>query len=320
MNGMTIHRGTNENGRAPAVIAVDWSGAIHAVRKKLWLAEVRAGKLARLECGRDRAELVAHVIECARSDRELVVGLDFAFSFPEWFMLARGVREARGMWELASVRGEEWLAECAFPFWGKKGKRKPASDDAPTLFRRTEGERLPVRGIAPKSVFQIGGAGAVGTGSLRGMPWLRELADAGFAIWPFDDARLPLALEIYPRFLTGRVTKSSARARELYLAQGFGAENRTLLARAAASEDAFDAAVSALVMSRHADAIARLRADDDATCRLEGRIWTPIEDPLFPARGVGDRSLPSRGVGDDSPLPSRAHRDEAGSSPSAGTP
>jgi hypothetical protein len=281
---MAIARESFEANRARTILAVDWSGAIRGVRRKLWLAEVRAGRLARLECGRDRAELAAHVIECARSDRELVVGLDFAFSFPEWFMLARGVREARGMWELAAVHGEEWLAECAFPFWGRKGKRKPSSDDAPTQFRRTEGERMPVRGIAPKSVFQVGGAGAVGTGSLRGMPWLRDLADAGFAIWPFDDARLPLALEIYPRFLTGRVTKSSARARELYLAQRFGAEDRALLACAAASEDAFDAAVSALVMSRHADAIARLRADDDATYRVEGRIWTPLEDPLFEHR------------------------------------
>jgi hypothetical protein len=267
--------------RAPTILAVDWSGAIRGVRRKLWLAEVREGRLARLECGRDRAELVAHFIECARADRDLVVGLDFAFSFPEWFVLARGVGAARGMWELAAVHGEEWLADCAFPFWGRKGKRKPSSDDTPTPFRRTEGERLPVRGIAPKSVFQIGGAGAVGTGSLRGMPWLRDLADAGFAIWPFDDARLPLALEIYPRFLTGRVTKSSARARELFLAQRFGAEDRALLACASASEDAFDAAVSALVMSRHAAAIARLRADDDATYRVEGRIWTPLEDPLF---------------------------------------
>ena len=43
-----------------------------------------------------------------------------------------------------------------------------------------------VRGIAPKSVFQIGGAGSVGTASLRGMPVLQRLREAGFAVWPFD--------------------------------------------------------------------------------------------------------------------------------------
>src|SRR5207249_2347049 len=103
-----------------------------------------------------------------------------------------------------------------------------------------------------KSVFQIAGAGAVGTGSLRGMPALLDLRAAGFAIWPFDPPRLPMAVEIYPRWLTGRVNKSSPIARALYLATRFGEENRALLRTAASSEDAFDAAVSALRMARAA--------------------------------------------------------------------
>ena len=32
-----------------------------------------------------------------------------------------------------------------------------------------------MRGITPKSPFQIGGSGSVGTGSLRAMPWLLAL-------------------------------------------------------------------------------------------------------------------------------------------------
>ena len=38
--------------------------------------------------------------------------------------------------------------------------------------------------VRPKSTFQIGGAGAVGTGSLRGMPHLLTLREAGCAVWP----------------------------------------------------------------------------------------------------------------------------------------
>ena len=268
-------------------IAVDWSGAVRGVRKKLWLAEARDGKLVRVECGRDREELIAHLVDVARDDRALVVGFDFAFSFPEWFLRWRGIGDARGLWSLAARRGEEWLAECAYPFWGKKAKRKPSSDATPSLYRRTESEHLPVRGVAPKSVFQIGGAGAVGTGSVRGMPWLARLQDEGFAIWPFDDAQLasgesmaPLALEIYPRFFTGGVVKSRSIARELYLATHHGDQDRALLELAACSEDAFDAAVSALAMHAHASSIARLRAERDATFRLEGRIWRPLEDPF----------------------------------------
>jgi hypothetical protein len=211
-----------------------------------------------------------------------VVGLDFAFSFPEWFLGWSGVSSARGLWSLAARHGDQWLAECAYPFWGKKGKRKPAAGATPSLYRRTESEQLPVRGIAPKSVFQIGGAGAVGTGSLRGMPCLSRLSDEGFAIWPFDAPRLPLALEIYPRFLTGPVTKSNAVARNLYLAQRCADQDRALLRLAAAGEDAFDAAVSVLSLCANADAIVRLPEEIEETYRLEGRIWRPLEDPLFP--------------------------------------
>ena len=267
---------------SPTFVAVDWSGAVRGVRKKLWLAEARDGRLVRLECGRDRDEVVGHLLGFAKHGRELVVGLDFAFSFPEWFLRWRGVAEARGLWSLAARHGEEWLSECAYPFWGKKGKRKPTPGQTPSLFRRMESEHLPVRGIAPKSVFQIGGAGAVGTGSLRGMPSLTRMQDEGFAIWPFDAARLPLVFEIYPRLLTGRVTKSSAVARRLYLAQRFADQDRSLLRVAAAGEDAFDAAISALAMCASADSIARLPVESDETYRLEGRIWRALEDPLFP--------------------------------------
>ena len=46
---------------------------------------------------------------------------------------------------------------------------------------------------------------------------LRELQDAGFSVWPFDPPRLPLVVEIYPRWLTGPVNdvpgSSAGRAR-----------------------------------------------------------------------------------------------------------
>ena len=67
------------------VIAVDWSGAKSRARSKIWLAEVRDGHLTRLESGRDRRDTVAYVISDASADPDVVIGLDFAFSFPHWF-------------------------------------------------------------------------------------------------------------------------------------------------------------------------------------------------------------------------------------------
>ncbi len=146
--------------------------------------------------------------------RAMVVGRDCAFSFPRWFLDARGLGGGVELWEHAEMHGEEWLARCEAPFWGRPGRRRPAM---PAQFRRTDEDVPTLGGIRPKSPFQVGGAGSVGTGSIRGMPILRRLREGGFAIWPFDAPGASMVLEIYPRLLTGVVHKSSAVARAQYL-------------------------------------------------------------------------------------------------------
>jgi hypothetical protein len=167
------------------------------------------------------------------------------------------------VWAAVAERGEELLREP--PFWGRNGPRPALAGDA---LRQTERQV----GTA-KSVFQVGGAGAVGTGSIRGMPWLLAL---GFTVWPFDEPGWPRVVEIYPRALVrGRVNKSRWSARHAYLLERFPEQPEPLLERAAGSEDAFDAAVSALVMAEHEDALAELRRPEDPVVVLEGAIWRP---------------------------------------------
>jgi hypothetical protein len=250
----------------------------------MWLAEARDRSLARLERGRDRDRLVDHLLDLAARESALVVGLDFAFSFPAWFLRTIGVASAPEAWDLAAREGESWLERCDPPLWGRPGKPRPPLARGRSPFRRTEGERLPIRGVAPKSVFQIGGDGSVGTGSIRGMPALLRLRAAGFAIWPFDPPRFPMALEIYPRWLTGRVQKRSAVSRRLHLAVHAGREDRALVEIAASNEDAFDAAASAIEMARHAASFARLEPATEREHRLEGRIWNPGPLGKDPAR------------------------------------
>ncbi len=265
-----------------ACIAVDWSGSMSEARSRMWLAEARGGRVVRVECGRNRVEVVRHLIECARREPRLVIGLDFAFSFPRWFVEQLGARSGREVWEAVARSGEDWLERCPPPFWGQPCKPRPARVEGRSDWRSTELSNLPVAGCRPKSVFQIGGAGSVGTGSLRGMPLLCELQDAGISVWPFDPARLPLAVEIYPRYLTGAVIKSSAAARSLYLQSRYARECRAVLDRAASSEDAFDAAVSAACMQRFARDFVRIaRGRPNALDRTEGRIWRPLRDPQF---------------------------------------
>ena len=256
------------------VIAIDWSGAKTGAQSKIWLAEVRDRSLTRLESGRDRREVVAHVIADAATDPDVVVGLDFAFSFPRWFAEEQGAPPIEELWNRVAEKGEEWLGSCPDPFWGRAGRPKP---DLPEHFRLTEQRAPKLKGSSPKSVFQIAGAGAVGTGSIRGMPHLAAVRKAGFSIWPFHEVQTPLVIEIYPRLLTGPVNKSDFDERQAYLARGCPEIDDALACKAASSEDAFDAAVSAVVMSRHVDKISALTKSQDPTKLIEGRIWWPEE-------------------------------------------
>src|SRR5580693_2793835 len=100
-------------------VAVDWSGAKAGSRSRLWLAHVRDGHLVALRNGRSRDEVVQDLVDVRHEcPGGLVVGLDFAFSFPAWFLRERGHCSVGELWEAARTEGEQWLADCNPPFWG----------------------------------------------------------------------------------------------------------------------------------------------------------------------------------------------------------
>ena len=255
------------------VVAVDWSGRVKGERRHIWLAEVREGRLTRLERGLTREQVVGELVEMASQREPMVVGLDFAFPLPAWFVKQQGCASGPELWAkmVDEDLGEQWLAACESPFWGHDGTKQPFGHEQ---FRATEKATAAVGGIRPKSVFQINGGGSVGTGSLRGMPCLHALATAGVAIWPFVRSGQATAVEIYPRILTGSVIKKDGQERRRYLVRWPDLQ-LDLREKAAGSEDAFDAAVSALVMWAHRDELASLRSPVGETDRLEGAIWAP---------------------------------------------
>jgi hypothetical protein len=250
------------------ILAIDWSGRAKGAAEHIWLAEVRDGRLVDLWNGAEREQMAADLRDRGEAERKTVVGLDFAFSFPRWWCRESGWSSVDEVWRTASEHGEEWLSACPFPFWGRPQVKNPHIGSQ--LYRRTDTE---TPGSA-KSVFQVGGAGAVGTGSIRGMPVLAELAESGFSIWPFA-AGWPLVVEIYPRALTGPVDRGRWKQRHGYLQARFADQDQALIERAAGSEDAFDAAVSALVMARHASSLEELHAARHPDYLIEGRIWRP---------------------------------------------
>ncbi|HLM49039.1 MAG TPA: hypothetical protein VK279_00715 [Solirubrobacteraceae bacterium] len=234
----------------------------------------------------------------AEADRDpnLVVGLDFAFSLPGWYLRERHLT-SRGLWSAMAAESltpsmsrlglSAWMNQPEPPFW-TIGKADPLAGRQE--FRQTE---LDVRapGSQPKSVFQLVGGGQVGRMSLYGMQALHRLALAGFRIWPFDAPGLPLVVEIFPRLLTGAVVKTSPSARAEYLtAFELSPELRE---RAATSDDAFDAAISAVVMSRAAAEFTAL-AEEPAYMR-EGKIWQSSVRQAATARPAAPRLAPSAG-------------------------
>ena len=107
------------------------------------------------------------------------------------------------------------------------------------------------------------------------MPVLDALRASGARVWPFTNHGWPLVLEIYPRLFTGPVHKSDPLGREALLASRYPTLRDDLRRAAVASQDAFDAAVSALEMVRYATELQRLPVEVDETMKLEGRIWHP---------------------------------------------
>ncbi|MFO7861518.1 MAG: DUF429 domain-containing protein [Desulfosalsimonas sp.] len=251
-------------------VAVDWSGAKNPANK-IWLAGADQGSLTRLEPMRSREEAINEVIGHLCSRKKTVAGLDFGFSLPAWFFRQNALSNVSELWALAERHGEKWLSQCCRPFWGRPGKTKPPLE---AHFRRTEEQCRRTLGVSPKSVFQIGGAGAVGTGSIRGMPFLRRIREQGVGVWPFDTCGLPLVVEIYPRIMTGPVVKRSGQSRADYLAAHWPDLPPKPASHAIHSEDAFDAAVSALIMDAHFPEFENLPPVDHIA-RLEGEIWVP---------------------------------------------
>ncbi len=281
-------------------IAVDWSGSTASNRGRRGARAVD-GRLVELTGPLSRDAALAWITACARSaEGPLAVGLDFAFSFPSWFLDEKGYRSPRELWEAVAREGEEWLARCEPPFWGRPGRRRP---ELPAHFRATEASLPAIAGSRPKSPFQIGGAGSVGTASIRGMPLLPHLSAAGLSIWPFDEPGAAVVVEIWPRLLTGPVVKRDRTARSAYLAARLGAVlDRAVLGRLAESEDAFDAGVSAVVMSRHDELAAPARPAHPDSGR-EGAIWVP-PDAATKAAGTLALSAPQ----ESKPSPIRSSR------------
>ena len=274
-------------------VAVDWSGSENENDQlaHIWVAEAVENNLVRLRNGLTRDEVIAWLIEVTIRRGTVVIGFDFAFSFPLWYLQSRNLHGVRDLWDLAKSEGEEWLGGHLWPFWGREGPYRKRPDDLaePCRFRQTDIDHA---AFQPKSVFQIYGAGAVGTGTIRGLTALTQLEAASAAIWPFNNATPGGAtvVEIYPRLFygTGVVNNGSTRGRNSrtnFLQASYPHLEQHWKDIMIGSPDAFDAGVSALVMSKYGGELCGLQRATQPTYPDEGEIWSPPHK-LNPRTGI----------------------------------
>ncbi|ROU02809.1 molybdopterin guanine dinucleotide synthesis [Histidinibacterium lentulum] len=214
---------------------VDWSGGNDrgAAPKAdaIWIATSRPGE-APLYCrnrGQAEAWLLARIEETLARGRRLLIGFDFPFGYPSGFAAAiTGRPDPLALWSWLADRIEDAPgANNRFdvaammnrrlpglgPFWGNALKR-----DIPDLPRRGNARsfrwhrpRRAAEDRAPGAfeVWQLAGAGAVGSQALMGLPvlWrLRAAFPGRIAAWPFDPLDLPVAfVEIWPSLVSSAI-------------------------------------------------------------------------------------------------------------------
>jgi Protein of unknown function (DUF429) len=233
-----------------------------------------------LRGGRDREEAVASLLRALAAEPATVVGLDFAFSWPRWYLDARGLATAEEAWAHAAALAGRPARRLPPPFWGA-GVRPLAEAGLEGRERLRLTEATPdALAAGARSTFHAGGAGTVGLQSIRGMPFLATLRRAGAAIWPFDSPgrAAPLVVEVFPRMIARRLARPRGARGAAFRARVVAALPPTALAgvpaardRVLANQDAFDAAVSAIALSRHPGA--GLTAPAGEPVRREGWIW-----------------------------------------------
>jgi precorrin-8X/cobalt-precorrin-8 methylmutase len=198
------------------VVIVDWSAS--AVPKRgadsIWVAALDAATGAcSLENLRTRALAEARLLALASSPGRSLVGFDFPFGYPmgfagqlglegtpwaaTWALLAEMVHDDEHNHNNRFAVAAELNRRLGSPhFWGVPSAREaewlPVRRPAEALARwRLAEQRLRDGGLRPFSVWQLLGAGSVGSQALTGIPVVHRLRHHPLlrdrsAVWPFE--------------------------------------------------------------------------------------------------------------------------------------
>jgi hypothetical protein len=247
-------------------VGIDWSG--NGARRqrglKIALAEPGCSAPELTECpddlrGRwsrqDAAQWIADVVKTKR----VLIGLDFAFGFPD-------VRDVVGNllldWDYVEKICHNEANYYGRPFFERSDNRHACLTNSRwfqgTTFkagrlRATEQAAASVVGATPQTVFNAVGSAQVGPSSISGMRMLLALkAEVGnhLAIWPFDEPsnQKSTLVEIFPRYFALSKKLNPALRDHCNLNKALIAFKSEAVSDAPRSEDEGDALLSAAAL------------------------------------------------------------------------
>ncbi|WP_342078033.1 gephyrin-like molybdotransferase Glp [Yoonia sp. SS1-5] len=213
-------------------LIVDWSGGndrgLAPKKDAIWAGVARKGKAEEPVYLRNRqvAEewITAFLSDERKAKRRVMAGFDFAFGYPAGFgKVLTGSDDPFAIWDWFADRVEDSpkannrfdlageinaMFPGAGPFWGnglkrdiKRLPRKGNSRRGHGMPEKRAAEEM-AKGAFP--VWQLAGAGAVGSQVIMGLPMLSRLRKAFDAfVWPFEPLSGDIALvEVWPSLLS----------------------------------------------------------------------------------------------------------------------
>ena len=234
--GLLRSAGLGNTASFDRVMIVDWSGRAarspsRESKDSIWIGMSEAGRDLPPAYFRTRSEAEAWIADRLFEGGKQLVGFDFPMGYPKGF-----ARRLTGRDDAISLH--RWLAERisdridnsnnrfeiaeainrhlggAGPFWGcPKGWPGPNLPFRKTVdyaaLRLSEKRRVERENPPAKAVWQLMGAGSVGSQALLGIPVVHRLASAtGAAVWPFEAPRDLTLAEVYPSLMSGPVAAS----------------------------------------------------------------------------------------------------------------
>ena len=216
-------------------VMVDWSGGNdrgpRPVPDAIWVGISRADHDEPQQYFRNRQVFTTWMLAFLETEltanRRTMVGFDFPFGYPTGFgKHLTGTDDPLMLWDWFSDRVEDTpKANNRFdiagninatlpgvgPFWGNGLKRDIADLPRKGLARTPNPfpEKRAVEQLAKGSftLWQLAGAGAVGSQVIMGLPVLTHLRRSfpnKISVWPFEDLTTPIAfVEIWPTLYAG---------------------------------------------------------------------------------------------------------------------